>query len=62
MPDVRLKDFVKILKEKTTIIIDLGADEHNECHLTPYHKAEHGQLIVENIFFVNENGIGIKVI
>lgn len=57
-----VKDLVKLLRKEVTIIIDLGPDNYNCGYCTPYREKEHGNLIVEEIFIIEENGIGIKVL
>lgn len=57
-----VKDLVKLLRKDVTIIIDLGPDSYNCGHCTPYREKEHGNLTVEEIFILEENVIGIKVL
>lgn len=57
-----VKDLVKLLRKDVTIIINLGPDDHNCAHHTPYREKEHGDRFVEEISVLGENGIGIKVL
>ena len=56
-----VKDLVKLLRKDVIIFVDLGPDDYNSCHLTPYRQKKHDNLTVEDILIFDENGIIIKV-
>ena len=43
-------------------IIDEGSDDYNYCRLYPYCEKEDSMRMVEEIFFIEDNCIGVKVL
>ena len=59
---ILVKDLIQILRKDIKIVIDKGPDKYNCCRLHPYCEKEDSIQTVEEIFFIEENCIGVKIL
>lgn len=59
---ILVKDLIRILRRDIVVIIDEGSDSYNYCRLHPYYEKEDSNREIEEIFFIEEKSIGVKVL
>lgn len=59
---ILVEDLIKVLQKDVVVIIDEGPDDYNCGKLHPYHKKEDSARIIEEIFFVEDKCIGVRVL
>ena len=59
---ISVKDFKAILKPDTKLIVNLGSDENNFARLVMYREEKHGDLIIDNIYIVDKDCVGVDIL